>query len=91
MSSDSAVETRTPKSDQDGNETVEVRNTDGPHKNDEAHTNYSAAIEHLHPAWQVLIRYCEKLQFGELEKVSIQNGLPMMVEVVRTKMRLRPD
>jgi hypothetical protein len=45
----------------------------------------------VHPAWQALIGYCEKLQFGELEKVSIQNGLPMTVEVVRTKMRLRTD
>lgn len=42
----------------------------------------------LHPSWEALIRYCEKLQFGELEKVRIQNGLPMTVEVVRTKMRL---
>ena len=45
----------------------------------------------VHPAWQALIRYCEKLQFGELEKISIQNGLPMTVEVVRTKMRLRTE
>ena len=70
---------------------MEVRNTDGKPKNDEAHSNHSAAVEHLHPAWQVLIRYCEKLQFGELEKISIQNGLPMTVEVVRTKMRLRTE
>lgn len=42
----------------------------------------------LHPTWEALIRLCEKLQFGELEKVRIQNGLPMTVEVVRTKMRL---
>jgi hypothetical protein len=42
----------------------------------------------LHPSWEALIRYCEQLQFGELEKVRIQNGLPMTVEVVRTKMRL---
>lgn len=42
----------------------------------------------LHPTWEALIRICERLQFGELEKVRIQNGLPMTVEVVRTKIRL---
>lgn len=46
-----------------------------------------AARVTLHPSWEALIRYCEKLQFGELEKVRIQNGLPMTVEVIRTKVR----
>jgi hypothetical protein len=41
----------------------------------------------LHPAWLALIRLCEKLQFGELEKIRIQNGLPMTAEVVREKVR----
>jgi hypothetical protein len=42
----------------------------------------------VHPAWEALIRYCEKLQFGELEKIRIQNGVPMIVEVIRAKIRL---
>lgn len=43
--------------------------------------------ERLHPAWNDFIRYCEKLQFGDLEKVKIQNGLPIMVEVTTHKMK----
>jgi hypothetical protein len=42
----------------------------------------------LHPFWEALIRYCADMQFGELEKVRIQNGLPTAVEVIRTKVRL---
>lgn len=52
------------------------------------HVRHSlAGDEPLHPAWSALIRYCTELQFGELEKVKIQDGLPMMVEVTTRKVK----
>ena len=43
--------------------------------------------EALHPAWAELIAYCRELQFGELEKLKIQNGVPMMAELTTRKVR----
>ena len=39
----------------------------------------------LHPAWLCFIKYCEMLGFGEIEKLKIQNGLPMIAEEVKKK------
>ena len=44
----------------------------------------------LHPAWAELISYCRQLQFGELEKLKIQNGVPMMAELTTRKVRFGP-
>jgi hypothetical protein len=49
-----------------------------------------AGRERLHPAWLALIRLCERLQFGELERIRIQDGLPMTAEVIREKVRFGP-
>lgn len=46
--------------------------------------------DRLHPAWDQFIRYCEELQFGDLEKVRIQNGIPMLVEVTTKKVKFGP-
>ena len=43
--------------------------------------------EPLHPAWKDLIRYCQELRFGELEKLKIQNGIPMMAELATRKVK----
>lgn len=32
--------------------------------------------------WERFIRYCEKLEFGEIEKLKIQDGLPFIAEKV---------
>src|SRR5438128_808337 len=32
----------------------------------------------LHPAWCAFIRYCRELKHGEIERLSIQDGLPLL-------------
>jgi len=43
-----------------------------------------------HPAWKDFISYCQELQFGELEKLKIQNGVPMMAELATRKVKFGP-
>ena len=44
--------------------------------------------DRLHPGWQALIRLCEELGHGEIERIRIQDGLPVLVEVTRQKIKL---
>jgi hypothetical protein len=41
----------------------------------------------VHPAWLRLIRYCADLGHGEIEKLKIQDGLPMGAEVTTRKIK----
>jgi len=41
----------------------------------------------LHPAWQALIRFCREVGHGEIERIRIQDGLPVSAEVVTKKIR----
>lgn len=41
----------------------------------------------LHPAWRAFVRYCAELQHGEIEVLKIQDGLPVLAEVVRKKVK----
>jgi len=41
----------------------------------------------LHPAWQAFVRYCAELQHGEIELLKIQDGLPVLAEVIRKKVK----
>ena len=41
----------------------------------------------VHPAWQRLIRYCRTLGHGEIERIKIQDGLPVCAEVITRKIR----
>jgi hypothetical protein len=41
----------------------------------------------LHPAWQRLMQYCAELGHGEIEKLKIQDGLPMNAEVTTKKVK----
>ncbi len=43
--------------------------------------------DQLPAAWQELIRYCRELKFGEIERLSIQDGVPVLAEVTRRKVR----
>ena len=45
------------------------------------------ANESSHPAWHAFIRYCAELQHGEIETLKIQDGLPVLAEVVRRKVK----
>jgi len=41
----------------------------------------------LHPAWQALIGFCREMEHGEIERIKIQDGLPVSAEVVTRKIR----
>ena len=44
----------------------------------------------LHASWRALIRYCQDLQHGEIERLKIQNGLPVIAEVTTKKVKFTP-
>ena len=41
----------------------------------------------LHPAWVAFIRHCRELGFGEISQLKIQDGLPVMAEETRKKVK----
>ena len=41
----------------------------------------------VHPAWVGLMRYCAELGHGEIEKLKIQDGVPVIADVVREKVK----
>jgi hypothetical protein len=44
--------------------------------------------EHIvHPAWARLMHYCVELGHGEIEKLKIQDGIPVIADVVREKVK----
>ncbi len=49
---------------------------------DEKPTDHS-----VHPAWLAFIRYCRGLRHGEIERLKIQDGLPVLAEVVKEKIK----
>jgi hypothetical protein len=44
----------------------------------------------LQNAWQVFIRYCAEIQHGEIERLKIQDGLPVLAEVTTKKVKFSP-
>jgi uncharacterized delta-60 repeat protein len=48
------------------------------------------ADKSLHPAWRAFVRYCAELQHGEIELLKIQDGLPVLAEVTRKKVKFAP-
>jgi hypothetical protein len=44
----------------------------------------------VHPAWLRLMHYCTELGHGEIEKLKIQDGLPMAAEVTTKKVKFSP-
>ena len=57
----------------------------------EAMTSFHAAakteLDRLHPAWQTFIRYCSQLRHGEIERLCIQDGLPVLAETTTKKVK----
>ncbi|MBZ5622215.1 MAG: hypothetical protein LAQ69_26320 [Acidobacteriia bacterium] len=43
----------------------------------------------LPPAWREFIRYCRDLRHGEIERLSIQDGLPVLAEITRKKIKFK--
>ncbi len=41
----------------------------------------------LPPAWLAFVRYCQELRHGEIERLKIQDGLPVLAEVIKEKIR----
>jgi hypothetical protein len=38
-------------------------------------------------AWREFIRFCSALQYGEIERLSIQDGLPVLAEMTKKKVK----
>ena len=41
----------------------------------------------IHPSWYSFIKYCESLIHGEIVSLKIQDGLPMLAEEIKKKIR----
>ncbi len=52
-----------------------------------AEARSNGASTSLHPAWQEFVRFCQDLGFGEVENLKIQDGLPILAEVTRKKVK----
>jgi len=48
----------------------------------------TAVGSRLHPAWVALIRHCQEIGFGEIERIKIQSGLPVLVEKTTKRFKL---
>jgi hypothetical protein len=44
-------------------------------------------IRTLPPGWRQLIELCRQIRHGELERVAIQDGVPVLVELTRQKVK----
>lgn len=44
----------------------------------------------LHPVWHQFVRYCTELQHGQIEVLKIQDGLPVLAEVTKKKVKFAP-
>ena len=44
----------------------------------------------LHPSWRAFVHYCAELQHGEIEVLKIQDGLPVLAEITRKKIKFTP-
>ena len=41
----------------------------------------------LHPAWVAFIRHCQGMGFGEITKLKIQEGVPVLAEESTRKVK----
>ncbi len=39
------------------------------------------------PAWIAFIKFCHELDHGEIESLKIQDGLPLLAEVTKKKVK----
>ena len=44
-------------------------------------------VEGISEEWARLIRFCQQLGYGEIEKLKIQDGVPVIADVVREKVK----
>ena len=53
----------------------------------EGKTEKEMPLRRINGEWLKLIEYCQRLGFGEIEKLKIQNGVPVIADVVREKVK----
>ncbi len=41
----------------------------------------------MHPSWLAFVKFCTELKHGEIEHLKIQDGLPVLAEVIRKKVK----
>jgi hypothetical protein len=51
---------------------------------------HSANERLVHPAWLRLMRFCSELGHGEIAKLKIQDGLPVIADVTTRKVKFNP-
>lgn len=44
-------------------------------------------VQGIPEPWARLIRFCQQLGHGELERLKIQDGMPVIADVVREKVK----
>jgi len=54
------------------------------HRNDE---HNGKVVQPIPEEWARLIKFCQQLGHGELEKLNIQDGVPMIADIVREKVK----
>ena len=40
----------------------------------------TAKLIYIHPTWYSFIKYCQSLEYGEIDRLKIQDGLPVSAE-----------
>ena len=63
-------------------ETSPERKMDSPRR-----ASRSWEVGTLHPAWRAFMRFCRELGHGEIERLSIQDGLPVLAETTKKKVK----
>jgi hypothetical protein len=41
----------------------------------------------VHPAWREFMRFCQEMGHGEIERLVIQDGLPVLAQMTRQKVK----
>ncbi len=41
----------------------------------------------VHPAWRQFMKFCREMGHGEIERLSIQDGLPVLAEMTKKKVK----
>jgi hypothetical protein len=52
-----------------------------------AQEDLNRSVDRLSPAWREFIRFCKDLRHGEIERLSIQDGIPVLAEVTKRKIK----
>lgn len=46
-------------------------------------------VQDLHPVWRAFVRFCRELGHGDIELLRVQDGLPVMAELTRKKVKFQ--